>query len=86
VAAAAVRVRVLAFARLREVLGFGARELELDDEATIASLWDLLAAGTPALTAFRASTRFARNGALAEPATRLRGGDEVALLPPVGGG
>jgi molybdopterin synthase catalytic subunit/molybdopterin synthase sulfur carrier subunit len=81
-----MRVRVLAFARLREVLGFGAREIELDDEATLATLWDTLAAGAPALAALRPSTRFARNGELADPATRLGPGDEVALLPPVGGG
>ncbi len=81
-----MRVRVLAFARLREVLGFGARDIELDDHATIAGLWDALADGAPPLAAFRASTRFAHNGELADPATRLTEGDEVALLPPVGGG
>jgi molybdopterin converting factor small subunit len=81
-----MRVRVLAFARLREVLGFGARDVELDGGATVEALWDALAAGAPALAAFRPSTRFARNGELTDAGTTLRAGDEVALLPPVGGG
>jgi molybdopterin converting factor small subunit len=81
-----MRVRVLAFARLRELVGFGASELELADGATLETLWNALSRDTGELGAHRASTRFARNGALADPATELRDGDEVALLPPVGGG
>ncbi len=79
-------VRVCAFANLRDVLGFGTRELAVDDGMTIAQVWDVLVAGAPALAAFRESTRFARNGELADAASPLHGGDEVALLPPVGGG
>lgn len=81
-----MRVRVLAFARLREVLGFGARDIEVADGATVEMLWGTLAGSVPALTAFRPSTRFARNGELTDAATRLHAGDEIALLPPVGGG
>ena len=79
-------VRVLAFARLRELLGFGAGELELEPGATLDDLWIRLARGAQGLDALRASTRFARNGALANGSTPLGEGDEVALLPPVGGG
>jgi molybdopterin converting factor small subunit len=86
VTAAALRVRVLAFARLREVLGFGTRELELEPGATLDDVWALLARDAAGLTPLRASTRFARNGALADGATALQAGDEIALLPPVGGG
>jgi molybdopterin converting factor small subunit len=81
-----MRVRVLAFARLREVLGFGAREVDLAEGATLETLWSALAGGAAELAAHRASTRFARNGALSDALTVLRDGDEVALLPPVGGG
>jgi molybdopterin converting factor subunit 1 len=81
-----MRVRVLAFARLREVLGFGAGEIQLADGATVETLWDVLAEGAPALAAFRPSTRFARNGELTDARTPLCAGDEIALLPPVGGG
>lgn len=81
-----MRVRVLAFARLRELLGFGVRDLDLADGATLESAWRALAAETNGLDALRPSTRFARNGALSDGATALREGDEIALMPPVGGG
>jgi molybdopterin converting factor small subunit len=79
-----MRVRVLAFARLRELLGFGEREIDVVPGATVESLWAELAHGEA--HALRASTRFARNGALADGATLLVDGDEIALMPPVGGG
>ena len=81
-----MQVRVLAFARLRELLGFGIRDVELPDDATIDVLWDNLARETRGLDGLRGSTRFARNGALAASAAALHDGDEVALMPPVGGG
>jgi molybdopterin converting factor small subunit len=77
---------VLAFARLREILGFGARELDLPEGATLDALWAGLTLDAADLAPFRASTRFARNGTLADGTAALRDGDEVALLPPVGGG
>jgi molybdopterin converting factor small subunit len=81
-----VTVRVLAFARLRELLGFGERAVAVPAGATIDALWSRLVEAAPQLAGLRASTRFARNGALASAATVLQDGDEIALLPPVGGG
>jgi molybdopterin converting factor small subunit len=85
-AARLVTVRVLAFARLRELMGFGERLVPVAGGATAADVWAQLAAGSPELAGLRASTRFARNGELVDGATVLRDGDELALLPPVGGG
>ena len=85
-AARLVTVRVLAFARLRELLGFGERLVSVSDGASADELWAQLAAGSPELAGLRASTRFARNGELIAGTTVLREGDELALLPPVGGG
>lgn len=79
-------VRVLAFARLRELLGFGERDVDVADGATIDDVWAQLAAGSAELAGLRASTRFARNGALADGGSAVNAGDEIALLPPVGGG
>jgi molybdopterin converting factor small subunit len=81
-----VRVQVLAFARLRELLGFGAREVEVPEGSDLNALWAALAASAHGIDALRDATRFARNGALADGATALREGDEVALMPPIGGG
>jgi molybdopterin converting factor small subunit len=79
-------VRVLAFARLRELLGFGERDVEIAPEATVDALWAQLVPAAQPASALRASTRFARNGALVDGSTALLDGDEVALMPPVGGG
>ncbi|HEV2739140.1 MAG TPA: MoaD/ThiS family protein [Candidatus Elarobacter sp.] len=84
--AAVVTARVLAFARLRELLGFGERLVTVPSGTTLDGLWSHLAAGTPQLAGLRASTRFARNGGLADGGAAVCDGDEIALLPPVGGG
>jgi molybdopterin converting factor small subunit len=81
-----VTVRVLAFARLRELLGYGERLVTVQAGTTVETLWSSLASQAPQLGPLRASTRFASNGALANGTTELREGDEIALLPPVGGG
>jgi molybdopterin converting factor small subunit len=77
---------VLAFARLRELLGFGVGEIDVEDGATLDEVWARLARDAAGLDGLRSSTRFAHNGALADGTTRLRDGDEIALLPPIGGG
>jgi molybdopterin synthase catalytic subunit/molybdopterin synthase sulfur carrier subunit len=81
-----VTVTVLAFARLRELLGFAERRVALPAGATLDDLWTAVAVETPAIAGLRASTRFARNGALAPGEATLGDGDEIALLPPLGGG
>jgi molybdopterin converting factor small subunit len=81
-----MEVRVLAFARLRELCGFGERRVVCPSGATLEDLWRELARESVEFAALRPSTRFARNGALASGTTVLADGDEVAFLPPVGGG
>jgi molybdopterin converting factor small subunit len=81
-----MQVRVLAFARLRDLFGFGERRVDCAPGATLDDLWSGLAANRAELLALRDSTRFACNGALAAGSAVLADGDEVAFLPPVGGG
>ncbi len=81
-----MQIRVLAFAHLRELLGRAELALELPANAKAGDAWALLAQRLPALAAAGASTRLARNGALVSAQEPLRDGDELALLPPVGGG
>jgi molybdopterin converting factor small subunit len=98
--AAVVTARVLAFARLRELLGFGERLVAVRPGTTLDGLWSQLTADAQKrdgeahqrggeaqhLDGLRASTRFARNGELVHGSAVLCDGDEIALLPPVGGG
>jgi molybdopterin synthase catalytic subunit len=80
-----VKVRVLAFARVRELLG-PPREVELPSGATAGALWDDLAKMCEGLPQLAQSTRIARNGRVVRRDETLQDGDEIALLPPAGGG
>jgi molybdopterin converting factor subunit 1 len=79
-------IRVVAFARVRELLGFSEREFAPAEVPTVAALRNRLEQLNPELAALRDSTRVARNGNLVDDHAALAAGDEVALLPPVGGG
>ena len=81
-----MRIRVLAFARLRELIGIGSQTLDIAEGSTAADLWSLLAQRYAGLQALAESTRVARNGHVVTFDELLEDGDEVALLPPVGGG
>jgi molybdopterin converting factor small subunit len=82
-----VKVVVLAFARVRELLGGASHELQVEDGATVADVWDTLAERYAAIRPLAQSTRIARNGRIVrDAAERLENGDELSLLPPAGGG
>ncbi len=79
-------VRVLAFAGARDVLGAGELDFQLPGPCTAAELLDEVCARYPGLVPYRRSIRVAVNGSYAAPGDPVRGGDEVALIPPVAGG
>ena len=79
-------IRVLAFARLREILGAPEAALELPAGARVGDAWTALSRDRRDLESERNSTRAARNGRIVGFDTPLTDGDEVAFLPPVGGG
>jgi molybdopterin converting factor subunit 1 len=79
-------VRVVAFARLRELLGRSSQELDVPAGATTTDVWNALVQRCAELRQLEGSTRIARNGRLTAQKEILADGDEVALLPPVGGG
>ncbi|MDH2909151.1 MAG: MoaD/ThiS family protein [Candidatus Eremiobacteraeota bacterium] len=78
-------VRLVAFARLRELLG-DRRDIVLADGASVGDLWEALVREEPRLTEFARGTRFARNNRLCSAEALVCEGDEIALLPPFGGG
>lgn len=79
-------VRVVAFAQLRESFG-SERSVELPEGSTLSQLRDRLRREHPAYERAFDTTRLAHNGAIArELDAVLCDGDEVAMLPPVGGG
>jgi len=82
-----MRVRLLAFARLRELLWWSEREFDASDGMSVDDLWQSLERECTPLAALRASTRVAMNGALLRDwQTSVSGGDEIAFLPPSSGG
>lgn len=81
-----MQINVLAFARVREILGSNEMTVHTAGTATVRELWEQLAAQHAELVPFHSSIRFARNGTIVAPETPLQDGDEVALLPPVSGG
>lgn len=81
-----VRVKVLFFGRLKEIVGVGEEEMELPDGSPIELLFSRYGARHPELARFRASLGASRNQEFAAWSTPLHAGDEVAFLPPVSGG
>ena len=81
-----MRVRVLLFAGIREAVGAGSLDLEVRRGETAGGVWASLVASHPRLDGLGASTRFARNGEIVTAAAPLVEGDELAVMPPFGGG
>ncbi len=79
-------MRVLAFARVRELLGSGELERVVPSGATVRQLWDGLARDFPALADLDRSTSLRRGARALAFDDVLGDGDEIALLPPYGGG
>ena len=81
-----MRVRIKLFAVVKERAGVGETALELPDGATVAAASQALKQKFPAIENFLARSAFAVNREYVDPATVLRDGDELAVIPPVSGG
>ncbi len=79
-----MNVHVLLFAAAREGAGKGTIDQELPVGATLQDLEQALFVSYPTLREMR--VKFAVNATYAGPETVLHDGDEVACIPPVGGG
>ena len=81
-----MRVRVLFFGMLKDVVGRSGDESDVPEGSSLASLFESYAERYPRLREIARSIVIARNQEFADPATCLAEGDEVAFLPPVSGG
>ena len=81
-----VRVRVLFFGRLKDVVGRAEESLDITDPSTIEQLFALYCERIPELAKYRSSVVASRNQEFAVWDVVLHSGDEVAFLPPVSGG
>jgi molybdopterin converting factor subunit 1 len=81
-----MRVRVLFFGQLREIVGCAEEEAELSEGTRVEDLFARYGRRFPQLAEFRSAVAPSVNQELAEWRTALEGGDEVAFLPPVSGG
>jgi molybdopterin converting factor subunit 1 len=81
-----MRVRVLFFGQLKEIVGAGQDEAELSEGARVEDLFERYGRRFPKLAEFRPSIAASVNQEYAEWRAPLRVGDEVAFLPPVSGG
>ena len=81
-----MRVKVLLFAGLREAAGEAELELELPEGATVEELLTALEKERPRLSRLLPLVKVAVNRRVARKGTEIHPGDEVALIPPVGGG
>ena len=81
-----MRVTARFFAALREEIADREMTFALEEGATVHALLERLVAAHPQVSDHLDSLHVAVNQVYADAQTVLRDGDEVALLPPVGGG
>src|SRR5579871_3798480 len=81
-----VRVKVLFFGMLRDIVGRAEEHIELADGAKLDSLFQRYAREFPRLADFESSIVLARNHQFSERSAAVEEGDEIAFLPPVSGG
>jgi molybdopterin converting factor subunit 1 len=81
-----MKVRLLNFAMLRDIVGNSEVELSLADGTRAADVWQSMRRDYRALAAYEQPPLVAINETYATPDTILRDGDELAFIPPVAGG
>ena len=81
-----MRIEVLSFGILKDLLGYERQSMELADGLSVGSLLASVRRSTSSTDQVWRSIAVAVNREYAGAATILNDGDEVALLPPVSGG
>ncbi len=81
-----VRVKVLFFGMLKDIVGRAEDHIEVADDARLESVFTRYARQFPRLTELESSIVLACNQEFCERSAVIREGDEIAFLPPVSGG
>jgi len=81
-----VRVKVLFFGMLKDIVGLAEDHIEVADGARVESVFTRYARDFPRLTDLESSIVLACNHEFCDRSAAVREGDEIAFLPPVSGG
>lgn len=81
-----MRVTVLFFGVLKDIVGSAEEQLDVAPESTLATVFESYSHRFETLRDKRSSILFARNREFATPETAVTDNDEIAFLPPVSGG
>jgi MoaE-MoaD fusion protein len=81
-----VRVKVLFFGQLKDIVGRSEEALEVAEGDTTGGVFERYAARFPRIADLSGSIVVARNHAFTDRSAPVADGDEIALLPPVSGG
>jgi molybdopterin converting factor subunit 1 len=81
-----MRVKVLLFGQLKDIIGRQEESLEVDSGARLSSVLDHYSVRYPQFQGLTKSIACSINQEYAQGEALLKEGDEVGLLPPVSGG
>jgi len=81
-----VRVQVLFFGMLRDIVGRAEEQIELEDGARLETVFERYASQFPRLKDLASSIVLASNHQFCDRSVTVHEGDEIAFLPPVSGG
>ena len=81
-----MQVRVLFFGMLKDLASSGTDSITLPEGSTVAAVLEHYEERIPRLKSLLPSIALSLNQEYVEATAKLKGGDEVALLPPVSGG
>jgi molybdopterin converting factor subunit 1 len=81
-----MRVKVLFFGMLKDIVGSSEEQLNVSEGAQLENIFEHYAGRFPRLRELASSIVLARNQEFSDVSARVSEGDEVAFLPPVSGG
>lgn len=81
-----MKIRVLFYAQLRDLIGMRELEVDLPDDATVRELLDQIYARRPALRCHDNSILIGAGVEFVDRNHKLKPGEEIAIMPPVQGG